>query len=265
MLGANAATYDAQRLPGPYRHLDTFHEPFVLFGYLAGVTETVGFCTSIMISPQRQTALLAKQAAEVDLLCGGRLRLGLGTGWNYVEYEALGVPFSERGARQVEQITLLRELWTKPLVTFEGRFHKISDSGIYPLPHQRPIPIWLGGLAEPVLKRIGALADGWMPSFQSLNQHNLNLGPAGEDPRAVVERVHAYARAAGRDPAKLGMQGRVTYMSGGPDDWADLAGRWGELGATHLAFNTMNAGLDGVDAHIEALRRFRDAVMRGAG
>ena len=164
VLGANAGSRPGWR--GAYRHTNMFHEPFVLFGYLAGLTERIGLATGILILPQRQTALVAKQAAEADVLSGGRLRLGIGTGWNAVEYEALDENFHDRGRRSEEQIELMRALWTRELVTYEGRWHKVTDAGINPMPVQRPIPIWLGGYAERVLERIGRLGErlgdgGW--------------------------------------------------------------------------------------------------------
>ena len=143
MIGANLASRPDWRLP--YSHLDAFHEPLVLFSYLAGFTKNIEFVTGIIILPQRQTVLAAKQAAELDLLSGGRLRLGIGIGWNAVEYEALGANFRDRGKRSEEQVELLRALWTQETLTFEGKWHKISDAGINPLPVQRPIPIWFGG------------------------------------------------------------------------------------------------------------------------
>ncbi|HEX9921222.1 MAG TPA: LLM class F420-dependent oxidoreductase, partial [Anaerolineae bacterium] len=142
---------------GPYTYRDSFHEPLVLYGYLAGLTQTIEFVSGILILPQRQTVLVAKQAAQVDLLSGGCLRLGVGIGWNAVEFEALGQDFHTRGKRIEEQVTLLRELWTKPLVTFEGAGHTISAAGLNPLPVQRPIPIWFGGMADVVLRRTARL------------------------------------------------------------------------------------------------------------
>src|SRR5579883_498792 len=152
------------KLTGPYTHEHPFHEPFVLFGFLAGATKRLQLTTGILILPQRQTALVAKQAAEIDVLSKGRLRLGIGLGWNYVEYEALGTDFKTRGRRVEEQVEVLRKLWTEPLVTFRGKDHVISNAGLNPMPIQRPIPIWFGGAAEPALRRAARLADGWMPA-----------------------------------------------------------------------------------------------------
>ena len=262
VIGAGARSYDSARLTGPYRENDMFHEPLVLFGYLAGLTKTIRLCTGILILPQRQAALVAKQAAQVDVLSRGRLRLGVGTGWNWVEYEALGMNFNDRGVRQAEQIRLLRELWTKPLVTFEGRFHKVTDAGINPLPVQRPIPIWLGGMADAVLKRVGEVADGWYPRFPTLDGIVTgNRAPVEkEPPRVTIERVHAYARKAGRNPQDIGIQGFITHNNLTPGQWAKAVADYRAVGATHLAFNTMKAGFTTVGEHIAALRAFRESV-----
>lgn len=243
---------DASKRKGwdrPYRHTDMFHEPFVLFGYLAGLTDRIEMTTGVLILGQRQTALVAKQAAEVDVLTGGRLRLGIGIGWNEVEYEALGEDFHNRGRRSVEQIQLLRDLWTQEVVTFKGRYHQVSHAGINPLPVQRPIPIWFGGNADRVVRRVGRLGDGWFPQFQP--------DAAGQE---RIAQMRAHAKAAGRDPKAIGIEGRVNIAGSKPNDWNKLAAAWQEVGATHLSVNTMRAGLTGPDQHIEAIRRFKEAV-----
>ena len=247
VLGADPSKRESWERP--YSHSDMFHEPFVLFGYLAGVTDKIQMTTGVLILGQRQTALVAKQAAEVDVLTGGRLRLGIGIGWNHVEYEALGEDFSNRGRRSVEQIRLLRALWTEEVISFDGRYHKVSHAGINPLPVQRPIPIWFGGGADRVMRRIGRMADGWFPQFQPDSQGQEQLA-----------KMREYARAAGRDPGDIGIEGRVSVASGSPDDWAKSAAAWDELGASHLSVNTMRAGLSGPDQHIDAIRRFKEAV-----
>ena len=247
VLGADPSKRESWERP--YSHSDMFHEPFVLFGYLAGVTDEIQMTTGVLILGQRQTALVAKQAAEVDVLTGGRLRLGIGIGWNHVEYEALGEDFSNRGRRSVEQIRLLRALWTEEVISFDGRYHKVSHAGINPLPVQRPIPIWFGGGADRVMRRIGRMADGWFPQFQPDSQGQEQLA-----------KMREYARAAGRDPGDIGIEGRVSVASGSPDDWAKSAAAWDELGASHLSVNTMRAGLSGPDQHIDAIRRFKEAV-----
>ena len=247
VLGADASKH--ANWDRPYRHTDMFHEPFVLFGYLAAFTETIRMTTQILILGQRQTALVAKQAAEVDVLTGGRLRLGIGIGWNYVEYEALGEDFHNRGRRSVEQIELLRALWTQDVVDFKGRYHQVSHAGINPRPVQQPIPIWFGGGHERVVRRIGRLADGWFPQFQP--------DSAGQERIATMRQ---YAKDAGRDPMSIGIEGRISFGDGNPDTWSKAAAAWDEVGATHLSVNTMRAGLQGPDQHIDAIRRFKEAV-----
>ncbi|MBI2089633.1 MAG: LLM class F420-dependent oxidoreductase, partial [Deltaproteobacteria bacterium] len=206
VLGANPASRPGWR--PPYTHRDSFHEPFVLFGYLAGLTQRIELTAEIIILPQRQTTLVAKQAAAVDVLSGGRLRLGIGIGWNDVEYEALGENFKNRGRRSEEQIEVLRRLWTEELVTFRGKWHTITEAGLNPLPVQRPIPIWLGGGADAVLRRIARLGDGWMPLLQP-----------DEKCRSMIENLKAYARAAGRDPSAIGIEGRVLFGEASPEAW----------------------------------------------
>lgn len=247
VLGANPASRPGWR--PPYTHRDIFHEPFVLFGYLAAMTQNIGLVTEVIVLPQRQTALVAKQAAALDVLSGGRLRLGIGIGWNFVEYEALGENFKNRGRRSEEQVEVLRLLWTHELVTFNGKWHKITDAGINPLPIQRPIPIWFGGGAEPVLRRTALLGDGWFPQLEP-----------GDKLRAMIETLRSYAREAGRDPSTIGIEGRLAIANRTPEEWARIVSQWKELGTTHLSLNTMKAGLATPGAHIEAMRRFKEAV-----
>jgi probable F420-dependent oxidoreductase len=226
---------------GPYDVHTPFHEPMVLFGYLAAVT-TLELVTGIIILPQRQTVLAAKQAVEVDLLTGGRFRFGVGLGWNAVEYEALGKDFTNRGRRLEEQIALLRRLWTEQTVTFEGTYERVTGAGLAPLPVQRPIPVWIGARSKPAYERIGRLADGWFPQVQP--------GPQLQEARAIVD---AAAAAARRDPASLGIEGRVGWSDGGGDKLAERVVQWRSAGATHLSINTMGAGLGGADGHLAAL------------
>ena len=247
VLGADTTNRPGWR--GAYSAKDLFHEPFVLYGYFAAVTERVELVTHVIILPQRQTALVAKQAAEIDVLSGGRLRLGVGIGWNAVEYEALGENFRNRGARSEEQIEVLRLLWTQEVVDFKGRWHTITAAGIKPLPVRRPIPLWIGGMAEPVLRRIGRLGDGWFPQR-----------PPDDEARAMIERLHGYAREAGRSPEAIGIEGRLTIAQVREDRWAGFADAWRALGATHLSVNTMGAGLASLRDHVEALRRVKEAV-----
>jgi probable F420-dependent oxidoreductase len=246
VVGADPAVHENWR--GPYDIDTTFHEPFVFFGYLAAVT-SLELVTGIIIAPQRQTALLAKQAAEVDILTEGRFRLGLGVGWNKVEYESLGQDFATRGAREEEQIGLLRRLWTDRSVTHEGRFDRVIGAGLAPLPVQRPIPIWLGGSSPAAYRRIGRLADGWFPQ--------VTPGPKLDEARAYIETA---AVEADRDLATIGMEGRITAGPGGSDELAKHAERWSEAGATGLAVNTMGSGLSTLDAHLNSLEAAAKAL-----
>lgn len=226
---------------GPYDVHTTFHEPLVMFGYLAAVTTTVELVTGVIILPQRQTALVAKQAAEVDLLSGGRLRLGIGLGWNPVEYEALGEEFSNRGRRSEEQVDVMRRLWTQQTVSYEGRYHTVTGAGLSPLPIQRPIPVWFGAASDRAYERAGRLGDGWFPMMAP--------GHGLDEARVAVGQA---AAAAGRDPAGLGMEGRVDW-SGDRDTVGEELAAWRAAGATHVSINTMGAGLRGVDGHLAAL------------
>jgi probable F420-dependent oxidoreductase len=218
----------------------TFHEPMVALGYLAAVTR-LELVTGVLILPQRQTALVAKQAAELDLLAEGRLRLGVGIGWNQVEYEALGQDFGTRGKRLEEQIALLRRYWTERSITYHGTWDSVTGAGIAPMPAQRPIPVWIGANSVPAYRRTGRLADGWFPQ----------MGPGAEF-RQAWEIIAGAARAAGRDPAEIGIEARVSWRG----DTAALAAQvdqWRELGAGYVAVNTMGAGLLGAAGHLAAL------------
>jgi len=249
VLGADTAMRPGW--DGPYDASDQFHEPFVLYGYLAAQT-SLELVTGVLVLPQRQTALVAKQAAEVDIFTRGRLRLGVGIGWNRVEYEALGVNFSTRAARCEEQIELLRLLWTEDVVNFEGRFDQVVGAGILPRPVQRPIPIWMGGGASrPVLERIGRLADGWI----ALSAPGLGL----EEAWAVVLES---ARAAGRRQEEVGLQGLVQAGEDpGEERLRRQLARWRGFGdATHLAVSGLHAGRTPRE-HIEYVKRAGEVVF----
>jgi probable F420-dependent oxidoreductase len=247
VVGADPEVHE--RWNGPYDSSTTFHEPFVMFGYLAAVT-ALELVTGIIILPQRQTALVAKQAAEVDLLTRGRLRLGVGLGWNPVEYEALGQDFSNRGRRLDEQVELMRALWTERAVTHDGAYEKVTAAGIAPLPIQRPIPVWIGAVADVALQRVGRLADGWFPQV-----------PPGPKLDAAWATVRQAATDAGRDPSAIGVEGRISWTEpGGVERLVKEAGRWRDAGATHLAVNTMNAELGTLDVHLDVLARAAEAL-----
>jgi len=241
---------------GPYDHRSMFHEPFVVYGYLAAITTRLQLATAVIVLPQRQTALVAKQAAEVDILSRGRLILGVGIGWNAVEYEALGMSFTNRGRRIEEQIAVLRALWTQEVVDFTGRWHRIDRAGLNPMPVQRPIPLWMGGgyqardrkIIEPALRRIAAIADGWFTHL-----------PPNEDGRAGMETFRRFVREAGRDPARVPVEGRI-QAARGPEEWKRGVEAFRELGMTSVELTTMGAGYRDLDEHLEALRRFRGLV-----
>jgi probable F420-dependent oxidoreductase len=239
VVGADPAVHAGWN--GPYDLHTTFHEPLVMFGYLAAVTTSLELVTGIVILPQRQAVLVAKQAAEVDLLSGGRLRLGVGLGWNAVEYEALGEDFSTRGKRCDEQVELMRKLWTEESVSYQGAYHQVTGAGLAPLPIQRPIPVWFGASSARALRRAGRLGDGWFPMVAP--------GPKLEAARQQVEQA---ATDAGRDPAQIGMQGQVSW-NGNTDDLAEGIRSWAQAGASHVSVNTMDAGLATVEQHLDAL------------
>lgn len=233
---------------GPYTYEDTMHESFVLFSYLAGITKQIEFTTGIIILPQRQTALVAKQAAALDVLSGGRLRLGVGTGWNQVEYEALNENFKTRGNRQAEQVEVLRLLWTQRLVTYQGQYHTISDAGIHPLPIQQPIPIWFGGAADPVLQRMAKLGDGWICYSYP--------------PEKLVEylnTIHGYMEAEGRDPAQFGVDYTILLKDKDDKTLAQEIKTISKLNVTHIRLVTMKLGLSPQE-HIAAIKRFNKIV-----
>ncbi|MCJ7676480.1 MAG: LLM class F420-dependent oxidoreductase [Anaerolineales bacterium] len=248
ILGANPARPGGWA--GPYTHESSFLEPFVLFAYMAAATTHLELAPGVIILPQRQTALVAKQAATLDALSGGRLRLGVGLGWNAIEYEALGQDFHTRGRRLEEQVSLLRQLWTQPLVTFTGAWHTVSDAGLNPLPIQCPIPIWFGASAEAAVRRAARLADGWMMTGVRIPEEAL---PS----LAVLDRCLA---EAGRSRSAFGVEARVGYGSADQAAWQRLVRGWESAGVTHLSLNTMGAGLSGPEAHLRALRTFAAAM-----
>ena len=235
---------------GPYTDKTPFHEPFVLFSFMAAVTQKLEFATGIIILPQRQTALVAKQAATLDVLSGGRLRVGIGIGWNEVEYTALGEDFHNRGKRIEEQVDLLQQLWTQPLVTFQGQWHTVPDAGLNPMPVQQPIPIWFGGHAEAVMRRVAKSGAGWMPKYRSAADAQPTL--------AILDR---YLAEAGRARAEIGIEPRLNYGDGQPGGWRAALEEWAAAGATHFSINTMGCGFATPAQHIAALRRFAELMF----
>jgi probable F420-dependent oxidoreductase len=222
----------------------------VFFGFLAAITTKLELVTGILVLPQRQTALVAKQTAEVDVLSGGRLRLGIGIGWNYVEYNALGQEFRTRGRRVEEQIEVLRKLWAEPLVTHKSTDHVIENAGINPLPIRRRIPVWFGGAAEPVLQRAARIGDGWMPAGRSPDDRM----------KGYIDQLHGYLAAAGRDRPHFGIDPWISIQGLGKDEWRRRVEAWRALGASHIAVDTMRAGFTSPKAHIEAIRSFREVL-----
>jgi probable F420-dependent oxidoreductase len=235
----------APQLSGPYTEHDPFHDPFVMFAYLAGITERIGFATGVLVLPQRQTALVARQAADVDLLSGGRLRLGVGVGWNHVEYEALGQDFRTRGVREEEQIELLRRLFTEPVVDFSGRFDRVDRAALVPKP-ARPIPIWLGGSGEKAFDRAARLADGF-------------IFFGGDDAVADWTRLQDRVHSLGRSVEDFGGD-YVSLPGGGLGRLAADVDAWRQAGGTHVSVVTMGLGLDSADAHIDYLATVADAL-----
>lgn len=243
VVGADPASYPGWPA-GAYTIASMFHEPFALFGYLAAIAPGLELVTGVIILPQRQAVLVAKQAAEVDVLTAGKFRLGVGIGWNAVEYEALGMDFRNRGRRFEEQIELMRQLWTEPLVSFDGRYHKVVAAGLNPLPVQQPIPLWIGASSEAALKRAAEVADGFFP------QRPLEGGWP-----MTLDKMRGWRTAAGRDLASFGIDARLNATTGTPDEWRQAVEDWRALGATHLSVNTMGAGLATPDAHVERLQQ----------
>ena len=255
VLGADPDHHDHPAY-AMYNQRSVVHESLTLMGYLAAVAPGLGLATGILILPQRQTALVAKQAAEIDVLCGGRLRLGIGVGWNEVEYQALGMNFHDRGARSAEQIRVMRELWTKEVVDFHGRWHDITHAGINPLPVQRPIPVWLGVGSpwEPTppdtaFRRVASLADGWCPNFVP-----------DANGQALVDKVNGFMAEYDRDPSSLGLDGRLKTAGSQPKSWIEELDDWRKLGASYVSLENRRAGLGSADEHIEAMRRFKEAA-----
>jgi probable F420-dependent oxidoreductase len=246
VVGADKA--DHPRLERVFSIDSYLREPLMLGAFLTGVAPRLGYLTSVVILPQRQAVLVAKQAADLDVLSGGRFRLGVGIGWNTIEFEALGMRFENRARRFEEQIELMRRLWCERVVTFDGQYHKVSAAGLNPRPIQQPIPIWIGASSEAAVQRATRIADGYLP-----------LRPLEGGWQATIDKVHGWLQAAGRDPAAFGIEGRLDASQGTPEDWQKTVEMWRGFGASHLSVGTGGAG-SGPDAHIARLRQVREVL-----
>ena len=233
---------------GPYDKDTAFHEPLTFFAYAAAVTSRLEFMPAVLILPQRQTALVAKQAAQVAILSGNRLRLGIGTGWNKVEYDALDEDFHTRGKREADQVRLLRRLWAEHSISYHSEFHTVDQAGLNPLP-SAPIPVWFGGSAPALLVRCAALGDGWVP-----------LAAPNDTSKAALETIRAHREANGQSMDGFGVQAQAQYRGGTPERWQRHARQWEDLGATHLAIATHNAGPTDVHGHLSRVEEYLAAV-----
>jgi len=256
VLGANAASRPDWGNRNTSK--DLFHDPFVLFGYLSGVTQKIGFSTQVLILAQRQTALVAKQAASLDVLSGGRFRLGVGVGWNPVEFIGLNEDFHNRGRRSEEQVEVMRRLWAEPHVKFAGQWHTIDDAGINPLPTKRTVPLWFGGHEDVTLRRIAKWGDGWIMLAHA-------QGPEAD---AQFAKLRQYVTEAGRDPASVGLEVWVSTAEGrGPEDWRRAFAGWKASGVTHVTLNNVygrgpHTRISGrlLSDHLTAMRDYITAV-----
>ncbi|MCB8967861.1 MAG: LLM class F420-dependent oxidoreductase [Ardenticatenaceae bacterium] len=248
ILGANPNRPGGWK--GPYTYQNPFHEPFVLFSYMAALTKNIEFATGIIILPQRETAVVAKQAATLDVLSNGRFRLGVGIGWNEVEYIALNQNFKTRGKRIEEQVEVLQQLWQNELITYEGRWHTIPDAGLNPLPVQRPIPVWFGGHADAVLHRVARMGNGWLPNYN-------NAARA----KPEIDKLAEYLAQNGRSLADIGIEFRVSYEQANPALWQQAIDEWQAVGATHMTVNTMYLGFNTPQQHIAAITHFAQQML----
>ena len=255
VLGANPAVDPGGKRVGTTAN--AYHDPFVLFGFLAGCTQTIGFAAGVLILAQRQAALVAKQAACLDELSGGRFRLGVGVGWNEIEFVGLNETFSNRGKRSEEQVRVMQALWAQPHVTFKGEFHQLDDAGINPRPASGRVPIWFGGHAEATFRRAATYGDGFMPLAY----------PAGDKALAAFDKLRGMIRAAGRRPADVGIEVWVSPGIGTPSDWRREVSFWKEADVTHVTAHTLytsghHARIDGRSAadHLTAITRYRETV-----
>ncbi|MEC7414701.1 MAG: LLM class F420-dependent oxidoreductase [Pseudomonadota bacterium] len=234
---------------GPYDKDVAFHEPFTTFAFIAGVTDKIDLITTVMILPQRQTVLAAKQAAEVALLSNNRFKLGIGVGWNELEYVGLNETFNNRGRRQEEQVDVMRKLWSEDSLDYTGEYHRIDKASINPRP-SKTIPIWFGGSAPALLDRVARLGDGWIP-----------LMGANDKAKACIDTIKQTRKAAGLSFANFGIQAQAQYAGGSPERWRKHADAWREMGCTHLAIATHNAGPTNVDGHLARIGEYQQALQ----
>jgi probable F420-dependent oxidoreductase len=253
VVGVNPASQPA----GERMSAGLYHDPFALFSFFTGITPKLGFSTGVLILAQRQTTLVAKQAACLDVLCGGRFRLGVGVGWNEPEFIALNENFHNRGRRSEEQVQVMQKLWAEPFVTFRGKWHTIEDVGINPRPASGKVPVWFGGHHERTLERIAKWGDGWMP----------NAYPPDQSALDILATLRKLTEQAGRDPKAVGIEVWTSMGSGSEADWAKEAQFWKKAGATHLCLTTTfhrrhHHRLAGhtLSDHVAALKRFHNAV-----
>lgn len=256
VLGANVASRPDWEA-GRNTSQDLFHDPFVLLGYLSGIAPKLGFSTGVLIVSQRQTALVAKQAACLDVLCKGRFRLGIGVGWNDVEYVALNENFKNRGKRSEEQVQVMQALWQNEHVTFNGRYHTIIDAGINPRPASGRVPVWYGGHHENTLSRIAQWGDGWMPNAYPPNQSAID----------VFSKLRALVESHDRDPAEVGIEVWTSCGAGSQADWRKEVSFWKKLGVTHICLTTNyhkrhhhRISGESLSDHLSASQRYHDAV-----
>lgn len=247
--------------PTPYTHESEFQEVFTLIAYLSAITTRIGFLTGVLGLPQRQTALVAKQAAQVDYMSGGRLILGVGIGYNHIEFEAMGEDFKTRGSRVEEQIEVMRALWTQDVVNFTGKWHTLRHVNVNPLPVQRPIPIWMGAgrTAQPVpppkvIERIGKYADGFMPLFRI----NDETGKLEEDALASLDQIRGIADAAGRDPSSLQLEVGLYPHGKSADRVLEEIAYLKSIGVTHVHARFPDRALEEQLDFLRAFAEIRD-------
>ena len=233
---------------GPYDKDIAFHEPFTTFAFIAAVTSNLKMTTTVMILPQRQTVLVAKQAAELAILSNNRFTLGIGVGWNQIEYVGLNETFTNRGKRQAEQVELMRLLWSHEVLEYKGEYHEIDRASINPRP-STPVPIWFGGGAPQLIQRCAQQGDGWIPL----------MGP-NDKAKAMLDDLKTQRTEHGLSWDGFGVQAQAQYTGGNPELWSQHALKWRNLGATHLAIATHNAEPTNVDGHLDRIGEYLSAL-----